>query len=635
MQFDRAFFDPGVVFIASLGALATIMMILSVTRTHAVRDLGFSDRFMIAAGLALSALAAVVVTGEGAGTLAVLGVGTVVATLVRLGLPRLTGPGALHMALAPLSLLWMTPWTFLLLREHAFPGWTLAAVLAGAGLSALALIYGFATKLVDEAVFTHGVWRRPTAALPERIGLGTPKVSIHVPCYAEPPEVVIATLQRLSELRYSNYEVIVCDNNTPDEALWRPVERFCQQLNARRRAPFKFYHVAPLDGAKAGALNFSLTKTAPDVELIALVDADYLAEPDFLSRLTGFFADEKVGFVQTPHDYLPDGSAYQAMCYWEYMPPNKVGLASVNEYDCAYTIGTMCILRKDAILAAGGWAEWCLTEDSEISIRIRALGYQGVYVNETFGRGLIPETYEDLKKQRFRWTAGPVQQLLAHWRLFLPNALGGNPNLHGWVKLMEVHRSLSPIVGAFGFWTGLIGAGLTGWMIAAGVLPRIDLPPAFWIAAGLGAVSGLGGVWQRYRLTGCSDPRAILGAEAARLSLAWVKMVAAIAPLAGRPLKWRRTPKFAADSCAVRALVSTAPELAVAATFAALVGVLLRVQDALGVHVLAVAVIACATTALAFLTAPLMAFLSEARLRKAAAEPAVDGVESRPLSQAS
>src|SRR5690606_36865458 len=260
------------------------MMILSVPRTHVLRDLGFSDRFMIGAGLALSAIAAVAVTGAGVGTLAALAVGTVAIGLVRMSLPRLTGPGAMHVALAPLSLLWMTPWTFLLLREHAFPGWALTALVAGAVVSALFVAFGFATKLVDEAVFTHGVWRRPTAALPERIGLGTPKVSIHVPCYAEPPEVVIATLKRLSELRYSNYEVIVCDNNTPDEALWRPVERYCQQLNARRRAPFKFFHVAPLEGAKAGALNFSLTKTAPDVELIALVDADYLAEPDFLSR---------------------------------------------------------------------------------------------------------------------------------------------------------------------------------------------------------------------------------------------------------------------------------------------------------------------------------------------------------------
>jgi len=238
--------------------------------------------------------------------------------------------------------------------------------------------------------------------------------------------------------------------------------------------------------------------------------------------------------------------------------------------------------------------------------------------------------------ERFRWTAGPVQQLLAHWRLFLPNALGGNPNLHGWVKLMEVHRSLAPIIGAFGFWGGLAAAALGASLIAAGVLPQVVLPPAFWTAAGLGLVGGLAGVWHRYSLTGCPDPRAIFGAEAARLSLAWVKMVAAVAPLTGRPLKWRRTPKFAADSCAARALVSTAPELTIVAVFAGLLTVLTRLQDALGAHVATVAMVACATTALAFLTAPLMAFLSEARLRKvAAAEPSAEEIEVRRLSQAS
>src|SRR5690606_11759377 len=127
---------------------------------------------------------------------------------------------------------------------------------------------------------------------------------------------------------------------------------------------------------------------------------------------------------------------------------------------------------------------------SEISIRIRALGYEGVYVNKTFGRGLIPETYEDLKKQRFRWTAGPVQQLLAHWRLFLPRALGGSEHLHGWVKLMEVHRSIPPLVGAFGFWAGLIGSAATLWLTVQGFLPQVRLPQVFWIAALLGVATG-------------------------------------------------------------------------------------------------------------------------------------------------
>src|ERR1700733_15185544 len=70
-----------------------------------------------------------------------------------------------------------------------------------------------------------------------------PKVSIHVPAYNEPPEMVIETLDALARLDYSNYEVLVIDNNTRDEAVWRPVEAHCARLGNR----FPFFHVAPLD----------------------------------------------------------------------------------------------------------------------------------------------------------------------------------------------------------------------------------------------------------------------------------------------------------------------------------------------------------------------------------------------------
>ncbi len=53
---------------------------------------------------------------------------------------------------------------------------------------------------------------------------GGPKVSIHVPCYNEPPHMVIETLDYLSRLDYDNFEVLVLDNNTKDEAVWRPLE---------------------------------------------------------------------------------------------------------------------------------------------------------------------------------------------------------------------------------------------------------------------------------------------------------------------------------------------------------------------------------------------------------------------------
>src|SRR4029077_1731134 len=85
-----------------------------------------------------------------------------------------------------------------------------------------------------------------------------PKVSLHVPAYNEPAEMLIETLDALARLEYPDFEVLVIDNNTRDEAVWRPVEAHCARLGAR----FRFFHVAPLAGFKAGALNFALEHTA-------------------------------------------------------------------------------------------------------------------------------------------------------------------------------------------------------------------------------------------------------------------------------------------------------------------------------------------------------------------------------------
>ena len=72
-------------------------------------------------------------------------------------------------------------------------------------------------------------WWRPRTPLPAGPRDRHPKVSLHVPAYAEPPEVVIATLDALARLRYPNFEVLVIDNNTKDPGLWRPVRSLAQQ----------------------------------------------------------------------------------------------------------------------------------------------------------------------------------------------------------------------------------------------------------------------------------------------------------------------------------------------------------------------------------------------------------------------
>ena len=240
-----------------------------------------------------------------------------------------------------------------------------------------------------------------------------PKVSIHVPAYNEPPDMVIETLDALARLDYSNFEVLVIDNNTRDEAVWRPVEAHCARLGPR----FRFFHVAPLAGFKAGALNFALRQMADDAQIVAVIDSDYVVEPNWLRELVPGFQDARIGVVQAPQDYRDeDQSAFKAMCYAEYRGFFHIGMITRNERNAIIQHGTMTLVRRNLLHSGGGWAEWCITEDAELGLRIFESGYEANYIPISYGRGLMPDTFIDFKKQRFRWAYGAMQILKRHAR---------------------------------------------------------------------------------------------------------------------------------------------------------------------------------------------------------------------------
>lgn len=228
-----------------------------------------------------------------------------------------------------------------------------------------------------------------------------PFVSIHLPVRSEPVEVVSKTLDALARLSYPAYEVIVVDNNTDDCSLWMPIKERCEQLG------FQFVHVNPHPGYKAGALNLALTKTSVDALLIAVVDADYTLNSNFLKDNVAAFRDPRVGFLQT-------SQRNQNVC------TNRITRAFNPVYDFFYDItmlarsqrnsiifaGCAGLIRSSALRDVGGWAEWSITEDAELSLRLLASGYKGVYVNRDYGSGLMPETFEDVRKQWFRYFFG-------------------------------------------------------------------------------------------------------------------------------------------------------------------------------------------------------------------------------------
>jgi hypothetical protein len=304
------------------------------------------------------------------------------------------------------------------------------------------------------------------------------------------------------------------------------------------------------------------------------------------------------------------------------MPANRVSVPGLNEYGCAVTIGTMCLLRADALVRAGGWAQWCLSEDSELSVRLRGLGYRGVFVNETFGRGLIPATFLDYKKQRFRWMAGPVQQVMRHWRMLLPRALGGVGGMNGWSKLLEVERSMGPVMLAASTILGTVLGVVAGLLTIAGALPVFVLPTIGWWALALASAASLTNATTRLRLAGCTQPGDMARAALSRMALSWVTMVGGVAGLTGRKLAWRRTPKFAAARSGWGALRSVWAETALGLGFFGITLAMAALNGALGRDLALLTAASALLASMRFLAAPVMALMSEARL--AASDAAIE-----------
>ena len=256
-----------------------------------------------------------------------------------------------------------------------------------------------------------------------------PFVSLHIPAYNEPPEILIATIKAVEQIDYPNFEIVVLDNNTTDPAVYGPVEEYC-----RGRDRVRFVHVAPWPGYKAGACNLALrTYTDPRAEIIGLIDADDIVQPHYLRETAAYFSDPRVGFVQTyegNRDY--EGSAYYTACVDSYQGFYLAMMSSRNERDSVPFVGTMGLFRRSALEGIGGWNEWCISEDTEASLRVLKAGWSGLYIPRCFGRGIVPPTYAGLNTQRHRWCFGAMQILRLHWRSLMP-----------WDRSPENHLSAS------------------------------------------------------------------------------------------------------------------------------------------------------------------------------------------------
>ncbi|MDH0300710.1 MULTISPECIES: glycosyltransferase [unclassified Pseudomonas] len=280
-------------------------------------------------------------------------------------------------------------------------------------LLALGALGVFIVLLTEAHELAEAVWihKRRREFLPvQGDSAYRPKVSVHVPCYNEPPEMVKQTLDALAALDYPDFEVLVIDNNTKDPAVWEPLKAHCEKLGER----FRFFHVAPLAGFKGGALNYLIPHTAKDAEVIAVIDSDYCVDRNWLKHMVPHFADPKIAVVQSPQDYRDQHeSAFKKLCYSEYKGFFHIGMVTRNDRDAIIQHGTMTMTRR-TVLEELGWAEWCICEDAELGLRVFEKGLSAAYAHNSYGKGLMPDTFIDFKKQRFRWAYGAIQIIKHH-----------------------------------------------------------------------------------------------------------------------------------------------------------------------------------------------------------------------------
>jgi exo-beta-1,3-glucanase (GH17 family)/cellulose synthase/poly-beta-1,6-N-acetylglucosamine synthase-like glycosyltransferase len=392
-----------------------------------------------------------------------------------------------------------------------------AAFALGLGVLLLLPLIAIALARIDEiAAIAFGRPPRRLAASPPLAPLAprpfAPKVSIHVPACCEPPEMLRATLDAVARLDYPNLECILVINNTPDPAFCQPIEEHCRALGER----FKFIRVENLDGYKAGALRLALANTAPDADIIGVLDADYVVEPTWLKDLVPLFADPRVGLVQSPQDHR-DGNRslmHRAMNA-EYAGFFDIGMVQRNEFNAIIVHGTMCLIRREALEAAGGWSSATIVEDADLGLTLLEQGWIAHYTNRRYGYGLLPDTFDAYKRQRHRWAFGGLQILRKHWPRMLPGVDGLSREQKreygiGWLNWLGAES------------VGVVVALLNIAWVPVVAFPNIAVPDMILTVPILAAFAvSVAHFAALYRLRVKATPGQMLGAVIAAMSVQW------------------------------------------------------------------------------------------------------------------
>ena len=232
-------------------------------------------------------------------------------------------------------------------------------------------------------------------------------VTIQLPLYNE-FYVVERLINAICEIEYPKelLEIQVLDDST-DET----VKVAARMVEQKKKEGFDIVHIRRKSrkGFKAGALKEGM-KTAKG-DYIAIFDADFIPNKNFLKKTLSFFNDDNVGMVQTRWEHLngdyslltkAQALALDGHFVIEQSVRNKAGFfINFN--------GTGGVWKRTCIEDAGNWHDDTLTEDLDLSYRAQLNGWKFIFLKDFTSPAELPSEINALKSQQFRWTKGAIE----------------------------------------------------------------------------------------------------------------------------------------------------------------------------------------------------------------------------------
>lgn len=316
--------------------------------------------------------------------------------------------------------------------------------------------------------YLYTIW--DTEYMPAFDGSYRPAVDIFVTVCGEPVDIVERTVAAIQNMDYPEFHVyILNDGYVARKNNWEEIEALSRRMGVH------CFTRQVAGGAKAGNINNAIRLT--ESPLMVVFDADHVPHRDFLEKTVGYFADPKMGFVQSPQFYKNHTKNAVTAGAWEQQALFFGAICKgKNRMNAATMCGTNMVIRREALAQVGNICEESIAEDFVTGMFIHQKGWKSCYVPEVLAEGLAPEDFLSYSKQQFRWARGSLDVLFRYNFLFkrgltfsqrIQYLSSVSYFLSGLVVLMN---ALIPIIF---FYTGLVPLQISTMTLAAIFLPYI------------------------------------------------------------------------------------------------------------------------------------------------------------------